>query len=298
METEAAGGRDLDRRSSERRGPDRRDRLGLVLQRSLGCALVPLWMPLVIATMRFGFRWHIEDAKALRRQYARLRRDGSPLLVCANHLTLVDSFVIAWALASPMWMVRNYSSLPWNVPERSNFAASLLSRVLVYMMKCIPVVRGGDRRDIGRVLARLSWLLERGEVVLMYPEGGRSRTGRVEEDSAAYGVGRVVASVPGCRVLCVYLRGRGQDRPGDFPVRHERFQVRATVLQPSSQQRGMRRARELAAQIVRELQQLETAHFARAPHLDREQSRDRDLLREREAEDADRARRESREQAA
>jgi 1-acyl-sn-glycerol-3-phosphate acyltransferase len=212
--------------------------------------------------MRFGFRWRIEDAYALRRQFADLRRQGSPLLVCANHLTLVDSFVIAWALASPGWFLGNYSSLPWNVPERSNFAASLSSRLLVYVMKCIPVERGGDRREIGRVLSRLSWLVGRGEVVLMYPEGGRSRTGRVEEDSAAYGVGRVVASVPGCRVLCVYLRGRRQHGPGDLPVMGERFRVRSTVLDPSSEQRGMRRARELAAQIVRELQALEAAYFA------------------------------------
>jgi len=243
-------------------GPDRADRLRLAVQRAVGAATAPLWFPLVIGVMRFRLRWHIENGQDLRRQFAQVRREKGPLLVCANHLTLVDSFVIAWALASPSWFLWHYSSLPWNVPERANFASSRSSRVLVYVMKCVPVARGGDRREIGRVLARLSWLLGRGEVVLMYPEGGRSRTGRVEEDSAAYGVGRVVASVPGCRVLCLYLRGRGQSAPGDLPVRHERFLVRSTVLQPSSEQRGMRRSRDLAAQIVRELQELEAAHFA------------------------------------
>lgn len=266
MESEASGAR----------GPDRADRWRLALQRAVGAATAPLWFPLVIGTMRFGLRWRIDNARDLRRRFARLRREKRPLLVCANHLTLVDSFVIAWALASPGWFLRHYSSLPWNVPERANFAASLSSRALVYMMKCIPVVRGGDRREIGRVLARLSWLLGRGEVVLMYPEGGRSRTGRVEEDSAAYGVGRVVASVPGCRVLCVYLRGRNQHGPGDFPVRRERFLVRATVLRPTSEQRGMRKARDLAAQVVRGLQELEAAHFAEAQCEQRAQGLPRD----------------------
>jgi 1-acyl-sn-glycerol-3-phosphate acyltransferase len=242
--------------------PARRDRLALAVQRAVGAALSPLWFPAIVGAMRFALHWRIEDAATLRRDYAMLRRSGAPLVVCANHLTLVDSAVIAWALASPAWFLAHYASLPWNVPERANFASSMVSRVLVYVMKCVPVVRGGDRRAVGHVLTRLSWLVSRGEVVLMFPEGGRSRTGRVEEDSAAYGVGRLVASVPGCRVLCVYLRGRHQDLPSDLAVSGESFVVRSELLEPRTIHQGMRAARDVSQQIIAKLRRLEEEHFA------------------------------------
>jgi 1-acyl-sn-glycerol-3-phosphate acyltransferase len=256
----------MERKAGSGASPDLRDRLALGVQRAVGAALAPLWFPAIVGAMRFAMRWRIERAAVLRRDYAMLRRSGDPLVVCANHLTLVDSAVIAWALASPAWFLAHYASLPWNVPERTNFASSLVSRVLVYVMKCVPVVRGGDRRDIGRVLTRLSWLVSRGEVVLMFPEGGRSRTGRVEQESAAYGVGRLVTSVPGCRVLCVYLRGRQQDGPGDLAVRGESFVVRSELIEPRSSHHGMRGSLDVAQQIVARLRRLEDEHFAERAH--------------------------------
>ena len=208
--------------------------------------------------MRFGLQWRIQGAAAVRREYRALRRakDG-PLLVCANHLTMVDSAIIAWALGSPAWFLVHYAALPWNVPERRNFAGSLTSRVLVYLMKCVPVSRGGDRGDVAGVLVRLAWLLGRGEVVLVFPEGGRSRSGRVEVESAAWGVGRLIGGVPSCRVLCVYLRGSRQDGFGKAPARGEHFHVRLALLRPRSELTGMRRARDLSQQVVHTLARLE-----------------------------------------
>jgi 1-acyl-sn-glycerol-3-phosphate acyltransferase len=208
--------------------------------------------------MRFGLRWRIHGATAVRREYRALRRaNDGPLLVCANHLTMVDSAIIAWALGSPAWFLVHYAALPWNVPERRNFAGSVTSRVLVYLMKCVPVVRGGDRGDVADVLARLAWLLGRGEVVLVFPEGGRSRSGRVEVENAVWGVGRLIGGVPGCRVLCVYLRGTRQEGFGSAPPRGEHFRVRLAVLRPRSEFTGMRRARDLSQQVVRTLARLE-----------------------------------------
>jgi len=227
--------------------------------------LSAIWVPATVALMRFGFGWRIDGAENARRVYRHLQRSRAPLLVCANHLTLVDSALVAWALGSPWWFLRHYAALPWNVPERQNFASSMVSRVLVYLMKCVPVTRGGDRAEIGRVLGRLVHLLERGEVVLVFPEGGRSRSGVVEAESAAYGVGRVIAALPGCRVLCVYLRGERQERFSDLPERGDRFRVQVECLQPTSALKGMRRARDLARQVTHTLTILEQRHFAGTP---------------------------------
>ena len=56
----------------------------------LGRLLSAVWIPATVALMRFGLRWRIEGMAGARRRYRSLRRAGDgPLLVCANHLTLV-----------------------------------------------------------------------------------------------------------------------------------------------------------------------------------------------------------------
>ena len=103
-----------------------RDRFAHALQREVGRLLAPLWVPLCAGVLRFGLGWRIEGADEARRAYRRLRSESAgPLLVCANHLTMVDSFAVAWALGSSPWFVARFDSLPWNVPERENFAESL-----------------------------------------------------------------------------------------------------------------------------------------------------------------------------
>ncbi len=239
-----------------------RDRIALRVQRALGRLTGLVWAPLVIGVMYFRYGWRIDDVAALRREYQALRRSGGPLVVCANHLTMVDSFLVAWALGSPWWYIAHWSALPWNVPEARNFAATPLSAVLVYLMKCLPIVRGGDRQATGAVLMRLAWLVGGGDVALLFPEGGRSRSGRVEVNRAAYGVGRLVAMLPGCRVLCVYLRGGGQDGYSDLPGPGERFHVQLACIEPRSERTGLRRAVEVSRQITAQLADMEDRHLA------------------------------------
>ncbi len=257
--------------SSRPRSPDpvvelpsvaRRDRLALGVQRAMGRLTGLVWAPLVIGVMYFVYGWRITDVAAIRRRYQELRRDGGPLIVCANHLTMIDSFLVAWALGSPWWYIAHWSALPWNVPERRNFAATPLAQGLVYLMKCLPITRGGDRGEAGAVLTRIAFLVDRGEVALLFPEGGRSRTGRVEVERAAYGVGRLVAMLPGCRVLCVYLRGGRQDGYSDLPGRGETFHVQLDCVEPRSEQKGLRRAVDLARQITARLAVMEREHLA------------------------------------
>jgi 1-acyl-sn-glycerol-3-phosphate acyltransferase len=134
-------------------------------------------------------------------------------------------------------------------------------RALVWVVKCIPVRRGGDRREVGRVLARFTWLLSRGETGLMFPEGGRSRTGRVDTGATTYGVGRIVRALPGARVLCVYLRGERQETWSDAPVRGERFRVVVEELEPKSERGGLRGSIEVSQQVLGKLAEMEQEHF-------------------------------------
>ncbi len=239
----------------------RRERLALLVQREVGRVLGPLWIPLLVVLMYAGLGWRIEGARQLRREYARLRAEPGPLLVCANHLTMLDSAVIAWALGSPAFYLRHYAALPWNTPERRHFASTWWKRLLVYVMKCVPLERGSGRREVAGVLARVGYLLGRGEAVLVFPEGARSRSGRIEPESGAYGVGRLIQALPGCRVLCVYLRGRGQVSWSDAPRRGERFRAELRCFEPKSDQSGVRGSLDVARQIVSQLAEMERRHF-------------------------------------
>ena len=238
------------------------ERRKLALQRGVSRWLSPIAFPLIAIALRYGLGYRIEGLRQLRRSYRRicLERDG-PFLICANHLTMIDSFMIAWALGSPWWYLRHFSSLPWNVPERSIFAGTAAMRAAVYVLKCLPIERGGSRAEVMRVLRKLAHVISNGEVALIFPEAGRSRTGRVNLESAAIGVGRVYRSVPRCQVLCVYLRGDRQVSYSGMPVRGEVFRGSLALIEPKTDQAGLRGSRDIAQQIVARLGALEQEYF-------------------------------------
>jgi 1-acyl-sn-glycerol-3-phosphate acyltransferase len=237
-------------------------RLYLVVQREISRLFSPLSLMLIWIALRFVGGYRIENLAEVRRETREIRARGSaPLLVCGNHLTMVDSFLIAWALGNPLWFIVHFSALPWNVPERLNFASKSWQKAVVYVLKCVPIHRGGRRSEVADVLTRVAHLLRKHESVLIFPEGGRSRSGRVEVDSAATGVGRVIRSVPDCRVLCVYLRGEGQKEFSFVPERGDRFYAAVSELEPKTDASGLRGSRELVRQVVRRLAEMEMEYF-------------------------------------
>lgn len=231
-------------------------------QRIVSMITAPIWLGFTVLAIRLYFRYRITELDAVRARYRQIRaQSDAPMLICANHLTLVDSFLVAWALGSGSYWLAHPDELPWNTPESTNFGKTRVSRIMIYVMKCISITRGGPREEIGVVLERVKYLLSNGETALLFPEAGRSRLGRVREDAAAWGVGRVVGGVPGCRVLCVYLRGRRQETWGEFPVRGDILDVSITCIEPKSDAKGVRRSRDLARQITGQLVRMEGEYF-------------------------------------
>jgi len=238
------------------------ERRSLERQRLVGRILAPVWIPLCVGIMRFGFRWRIEGLPEARRAFAEVRRHPEiPVLICANHLTMLDSAVIAWALAPAWTQITNYASLPWNTPARETFASSWGKRWLTWIMKCLPVDRGGDRRAVGDVLKRVMYLTDRGDVALIFPEGGRSRSGRVNTEAVTYGVGRVVKTLPGCQVVCVYLRGMTQKSWSARPSFGETFRVFVECFEPKTDNAGLRGSVDISGQILRRLAAMEKRQF-------------------------------------
>ena len=208
-------------------------------------------------------RYRVENAAEVRKGYRDLvKNNDGPILICANHLTMVDSAILAWALGGSWWYVFNYRRLPWNLPEYNNFSSIWFSEIAAWVTKCIPIVRGGPRQQVSGVIKRIQYLLAGGDTALIFAEGGRSRDGRIREESPAHGTGRIMSAVEDCKALCVYVRGHRQQTWSTVPARGDSFHVEFEFFQPESMHRGMRRSRDLAQQIVANLARMEENYFA------------------------------------
>ncbi len=239
-----------------------RSRLALGVQSFVVRLMGPITVTAIGLVMRFLYGFSFHNHQEIRRRFkAELAAHPGPVMIAANHLTFVDSPILTWGLAPTWWYVLRSSKLPWNVPERSNFAANLPTRVLIYLCKCLPITRGGDRTAIPLIFNKLAHLMERGHLVLMFPEARRSRTSRIDRTHAAHGVGRLVKSVPGTRVLCLYLRGDHQREHSFLPVKGETFYLATSWLQPTTDKRGLRGSVDLTGQILTRLEEMEQEYF-------------------------------------
>jgi len=240
-----------------------REKILLFCQYLLGQIAVFVLAPFVYLAVRlFGYR--VRDLRRIRRECGRhFAAHNGPWIICANHLTNVDSVILSYAVAPMYRYMFHFRLLPWNLPERTNFQTNILSTIMCYLVKCIPVSRGGDREEMKRVLEKCIYVLGRGQVMLIFPEGGRSRTGRINPENVSYGVGRFVQTFEDCRVMCIYLRGDGQDHYSNMPKRGEHFTVHVDVLTPKrTALNGLRAQRYYAEMIINHLAHMEETYFA------------------------------------
>ena len=239
-----------------------RERCSLALQAALGRATFAAVGPAAIAWVRYVRGHRIEGLEQARRVYREALASGRPTLVCANHLTLFDSVFLHHAFGSIGDYLLDFRRFSWNVPAVENFTHDPLLRALTYLGKCIPIDRAGDADHHKNVLDKLAYLASRRQVCTLFPEGGRSRTGRVEVDQVTYGVGRVLAALERPQVLCAYLRGGQQTGYSDTPAAGDVLHVRVALIEPSTELAGLRGTRDLARQVIVQLRGMEDAYFA------------------------------------
>jgi len=241
----------------------RRDRFFLGLQYLLGRLAVVITGPLIFLAVRLrGYR--IRDLERIRSEVARLQKEHEgPWIICPNHLTMIDSVLISIGMASLFAHMLRFKRVPWNLPERDNFQRNLLLAVLCYLAKCLPVNRGGSREELQRLFDKCRHVLDWRQSLMIFPEGGRSRTGRVDKEGFSYGVGRFLDECPGCKILLVYLRGDDQEEFGMIPRLGERFTMTVEVFDPGKLDGGgLRLQREYARRIIERLAGMEEEYFA------------------------------------
>ena len=242
---------------------DAKSRFFLQLQNVLGRAAIFLIAPLCFFIVRILF-YRIRNLREIRRQCAEeFAGHKGPWIICANHLTMIDSFILIYASFSFVRHITHYKRLPWNLPEKTNFQSTIFLAVFCYLSRCIPVHRGGSREKMKQVLDACIYLLRNGQSIMIFPEGGRSRTGRVDKENFSYGVGRFIQNVENCKVMCFYLRGDRQRSYSLTPAWGDKFYVQMDVFKPApAVSEGLRAQREYAAQIINRLAQMEDNYFA------------------------------------
>jgi 1-acyl-sn-glycerol-3-phosphate acyltransferase len=237
-------------------------RLGLRVQEAVSQVFVLLTYYSLEGWLRFrGYR--IRELGRVRTEFAQLAGRG-PLLVCANHLTLIDSLIIQWALTPGWRLLVRPDWFFWNLPDKYNMSVNVWIRLLGYFGKCVLVRRKGPPEEVRLALDKVKFLMARGQSVLVFPEGGRSRVGRVDTENFMYGVGRMLQEAPHARVLCVLARGVGQRVYTSYPRRGESFFVRMKTIAPTTRFQGLRADRDLATQIIGQLSEMEQEYFGHA----------------------------------
>lgn len=236
--------------------------MSMQLQYFLGRIGILLLAPICFLFIKvMGYR--VRDLKKIRETCSgKFAKHNGPWLICANHLTMVDSLILSYAMLSLFRHFSHFRWVPWNLPERDNFQRDPILAVFCYLAKCIPVNRGGNRKEMKRALDRCDVVLAGGQNLLIFPEGGRSRTGRINKNGFSYGAGRFVNKFSNCHILCIYMRGDGQKSFGTIPRFREQFTMAVKVLEPQLPPfNGLRVQREYARQIVECLAEMEEKYF-------------------------------------
>jgi glycerol-3-phosphate dehydrogenase (NAD(P)+) len=149
--------------------------------------------------------------------YLRMRRIGrehipstGPVILASNHRSFFDPFVIGTMTRRPVYYVA----------KKELFTYSRLLSWVLNALGAFPVDRGhGDRDTIETAKA----ILGRGEIVLMFPEGTRTRPGSLGRPKR--GVGRLALET-GAPVVPIAIIGTEDIRRG-WRIRPRKVQVRA-----------------------------------------------------------------------
>lgn len=249
--------------ATDRLQPTQRQVTRVWIQNAICWALLLPLGGLLVLLLKYFRGYEIENMSAIRREFKTVwSENNGPLVICANHLTFIDSALIIWALAANSWYWRNYRAFAWNLPAGEVFKKKLRYHLTLYLTKCIFLHRDGSAKHKNAVLNLCRYLLLRGQVVLIFPEGQRSRSGFFEEKKLRFGVGKIASSLTACRVLCVYLRGDKQETFSNYPPRGSRFKLKLRVITPTSNETSRKQVSvEVVRQIGAVIKQLENEYF-------------------------------------
>jgi 1-acyl-sn-glycerol-3-phosphate acyltransferase len=123
--------------------------------------LYPVARPILVPLFRFAWRIRCEGLENLPSE--------GPAVVCANHVSVLDSFILPSVLPRRITYV-----------GKAEYLQSWKTRTLFPALGMIPIDRSGGESS-KRALDEAAALLGRGELFGIYPEGTRSRNAKLHK---------------------------------------------------------------------------------------------------------------------
>ncbi|MGA9275666.1 lysophospholipid acyltransferase family protein [Ilumatobacter sp.] len=160
--------------------------------------------------------------------YERLPVDG-PALLCPNHVSFLDSAFLAFTAP------RNISFV-----GKAEYMDSWKSKFLFPAMGMIPIDRAGGSKSASALDAARA-VLARGELFGIFPEGTRSRDGRLYKGRT--GASRLAMAI-GCPIFPVGITGTDDIQPPDAKMPKLRKSCSITIGRPIKPERYASRGAE------------------------------------------------------
>lgn len=167
--------------------------------------------------------WNIEMTG-----YDRLPTDG-PAILCPNHISFFDSAILTFTVP------RNISFV-----GKAEYMDSWKTRFVFPAMGMIPIDRTGGEKSNGALHAARV-VLDRGELFGFYPEGTRSRNGRLHKGRT--GAARL-AMQTGCPIYPVGIVGTDEIQPPGARAPKLRKSCSVTIGRPIKPERYTNRGAE------------------------------------------------------
>lgn len=234
----------------------------ILLQRILGNLSFTIIGVVVVILIKYYYKFSIINHPQHQNFYKDLVKTKEPLLICSNHLTMIDSVILQYAFGSYFYYLLHFNKFLWNVPAKEVFAKNIFLKIFLFLTKCIPIDRKGNPEYHEFILHQIQYILLLGDPFLIFPEGGRSRKGIFDFENITYGVGRILFDQPNTKVLCVYLRGDKQKHFTNFPEKNSKFYVSYRVIQPRTvHTKKIVAEKDLSLQIGNTIKELEEEYF-------------------------------------
>ena len=180
-----------------------------------------------------------------------------PGIVAANHLSFFDSVALTVAVRRRLGFV-----------GKAEYLDNWKTRRLFPALGMIPLERGGRRQAL-RALAEAEKVIESGELFAIYPEGTRSRDGRLHKGHR--GVGRLAVAT-GAPVIPAGITGTDKVQPPGtrVPRPFRRIVVRfGPPIDPADFGRSgiLERRRRITDAVMSAIQGLTGQELATAPSM-------------------------------
>lgn len=183
-----------------------------------------------------------------------------PFILVSNHLALIDTWFGAFAIAFPEFYWKPWL-LPWHLPEETNYHRGLLVPYM-WLNRSIPIVRGATPKEQKLSKDKIINVLQNNEAIYVFPEGTRSRSGRIGDYTT--GIGRIYLRVPNCTILPIYIRGTEKVLPikSIFPRIFKKIDVViGRPMKLTSEHQGLRAGVDISKQIFDILVKMEKEYF-------------------------------------